>query len=76
MVPDGDHLPRGTWIGASVIGVHMNDGFYPKPDECDPFRFSRARTEPFLHGKKQEKENIALATTSEVFLAFGHGRHS
>lgn len=54
----------------------MNDRFYPKPDEYDLFRLSRARTEPFLHGKKQDMRRVALATTSDVFLAFGHGRHS
>lgn len=75
-LPDGHHLPRGTWIGASVIGVQTDDRFYPKPDVYDPFRFARARAQPFSKGEKQDTRNVALATSSDVFLAFGHGRHS
>ena len=75
-LPDGNHLPRGTWIGVSVIGVQTDDRFYSKPEEYDPFRFARARAEPLSPGEKQVTRNVALATSSDVFLAFGYGRHS
>lgn len=34
----------------------MDDRFYPKPDEYDLFRLSRARTEPFFAWQKARHE--------------------
>ncbi|KAL2054009.1 hypothetical protein ABVK25_005548 [Lepraria finkii] len=47
--------------------VHMDERFYPKPEEFDPFRFARMRTE----GDKPDSTE-----TYDIYLAFSYVRHS
>lgn len=85
-LPDGNHLPRGTWLGVSLAGITMDERYYPDPHTYDPLRFSRARAELSSKGEDPnsvsskavgEKPNGAyLATTEETFATFGFGRHA
>ena len=65
ILPDGKQVRRGTWIGAPVQAVHMDDRFYDRPDHYDPFRFARMTS---------ENNGLDATQTSETFLRWGHGR--
>ena len=69
-LPDGQFLPRGTWLAVAAVGVHRDEQTYEDPDEYRPFRFLSIDTET------QESKTMLVPVTSEKFLAFGHGRHS
>ncbi|KAB8277903.1 cytochrome P450 [Aspergillus minisclerotigenes] len=69
-LPDGQFLPRGTWLAVAAVGVHRDERAYEDPDEYRPFRFLSENTET------KEAKAMMVAVTSEKFLAFGHGRHS
>ncbi|KAE8160839.1 cytochrome P450 [Aspergillus tamarii] len=69
-LPDGQFLPRGSWLAVAAVGVHRDEQTYQNPDEYRPFRFLSIDTET------QESKTMLVPVTSEKFLAFGHGRHS
>ncbi|KAJ9648987.1 hypothetical protein H2199_000900 [Coniosporium tulheliwenetii] len=85
-LPDGQFVPQGTYLGLPFIPIHRDEEFYPGPDEFDPERFlehkpSIAILDPEKDGadradEKSVSKKQALATTSETFLAFSHGRHA
>ena len=64
-LPDGKKVPHGTWIGAPVQAVHMDNRFYEKPEQYDPFRFARVAS---------GSDRLDAAQTSDTFLRWGHGR--
>lgn len=66
-LPDGNHIPQGTWIAIPFQAVHMDERFYPKSEDFDPFRFARMRT---------EGDRLDSTQTSDTYLAFSYGRHS
>ena len=43
-LPDGAWMPYGSHIAAHVLGAHFVEG-HERPEEYDPFRFSRPREE-------------------------------
>lgn len=82
------HVPPGVSLCLPSHGVHRDPIYYQSPLEFQPFRFSAPR-EGFL--KQQPSGNsddstrqqtaldlktTSLVTTSDGFLAFGHGRHA
>ncbi|OOO08712.1 cytochrome P450 [Aspergillus oryzae] len=69
-LPDGQFLPRGTWLAVAAVGVHRDERTYEDPDEYRPFRLFSEDTET------KEAKAMLVPVTSEKFLAFGHGRHS
>lgn len=83
-LPSGHHLPKGAWVGSGTVGVQHDDRFYLKPEEYDPFRFARKRADAVNEVDMEKltdkasiyRKNQGLATTSDIYLAFGHGRHS
>ncbi|CZT52285.1 uncharacterized protein RSE6_13584 [Rhynchosporium secalis] len=52
VLPDGTQVPRGSWLGVPVLGLHMDDRFYPNARTYDPFRFARLKAER----AKEEKD--------------------
>ena len=62
LLPGGERVARGTWIGAPVQAVHMDDRFYNRPDEYDHFRFARM------------DDRVDATQSSDTFLRWGHGR--
>lgn len=68
-LPTGQHLPRGTWVGASTMDVNLDERFYSNPMQYDPRRFLSER-------QPTESQKIDRLTTTSTFLSFGAGRHS
>ena len=62
LLPGGERVARGTWVGAPVQAVHMDDRFYNSPDQYDPFRFARM------------DDRVDATQISDTFMRWGHGR--
>ncbi|KAJ4397182.1 hypothetical protein N0V93_001406 [Gnomoniopsis smithogilvyi] len=72
--PDGVHIPKGNYVVVPGYATLHNADLYPDPDEFKPFRFcepSPAGEDDVLARARQQ-----WATTSNEYLAFGHGRHA
>lgn len=44
-LPNGPHIPRGTWLGIALSGIQLDERYYPAAHTYDSFRFSRGRAE-------------------------------
>ena len=90
-MPDGHHLPRGTWIGVPAVGIHHDERFYHEPEIHDPFRFTRVSSKEAMSShytpgefssagvaikESKYRKPQGLSTTSDTYLAFGYGRHA
>lgn len=51
-------LPKGTPVNVSVLGLHMDEKYFPNPAKFDPERFS---------------EEAVAARHKFVYLPFGEG---
>ncbi|KAK9313382.1 cytochrome P450 [Lipomyces starkeyi] len=69
-LPNGVHLPYGTHIGIPQWAIHRDNDIYPNPEQFNPWRFSCENT------SAEWKKQNAMTTTSEIYLAFGHGRRT
>lgn len=67
--PDGHSLPRGTIVSFLSWPSHTDPEAHADPLSYDPFRFARQAAE---EGKKPP----SFVTTSQDYLAFGHGKHA
>jgi cytochrome P450 len=70
--PSGIHLPHGTLIAAHSHPLLREAELYEDPLEFKPFRFAERRHEEGVEYVKRARN--AFATTSNEYLAFGHGR--
>lgn len=70
-LPDGTHVARGTWLGVPVEAVHMDDKFYDRPEEYNPWRFARMSSEDVVGGDKVEATEV-----NEKFLGWSYGKHA
>ncbi|KAL2354368.1 cytochrome P450 [Cryomyces antarcticus] len=79
-LPSGQWVPQGTRVGAPIERIHHDERYYDHADAYEPLRFvekgekereGARTTEEYLKSKTQ-----ALVTTSDTFVAFGHGRHA
>ncbi|CZT12827.1 uncharacterized protein RCO7_10362 [Rhynchosporium graminicola] len=59
VLPDGTQVPRGSWLGVPVLGLHMDDRFYPNAQTYDPFRFARLKAE-----RAKEEKDIRIRLDS------------
>ena len=84
-LPDGSHVAKGAWLGIPQRNVHMNERFYSNPEEHKPFRFARSRQDSTLLDTDRDtlsdkasryRNNVALPVASDIFMAWGHGRHA
>ena len=90
-LPDGQKVPKGTWMAIPSVSVHYDDRFYPRAGQYEPFRFVPNVTEdpakvevatvagiPVEYDSTvlKQRKHQGLATASETYLAFGYGRHS
>ncbi|KAJ6578775.1 cytochrome P450, partial [Mycena vulgaris] len=73
-LPNGVVVPYNATVGVSMDGAHFDEAFYDRPNEFDPFRFSRPREEPTYAEKPRANED--LVTTSVSWLPFSHGIHA
>ncbi|KAL8737236.1 MAG: hypothetical protein Q9181_001890 [Wetmoreana brouardii] len=83
-LPDGTHIPQGGWLGIPVLGLHMDDRFYPNPGKYDPFRWAKLKMEREAAQNKEDSEgernrasikDYAGQPTS-TYVGFGYGRHA
>ena len=44
----GYHIPKGTHMGITIVGLHRNPKVWPNPLKFDPERWYVAHTPPFL----------------------------
>ncbi|KAH8883280.1 cytochrome P450 [Thozetella sp. PMI_491] len=81
-LPDGTPLPYGTWLGIPVLGVHMDERFYPNPHRFDPYRFipstPNTTVSTALDGQTEASvaHQLEAGRPSDIYFGFGHGRHS
>lgn len=83
---DGVHIPQGVKIVVAQKAIQTDPQWFPNSTEYDAFRFSRARENIATAAKEEgkqldtkevlEQKNQAVITTSDKFLAFGHGKHA
>ncbi|KZO94405.1 cytochrome P450 [Calocera viscosa TUFC12733] len=66
---DGTFVPRGAKVMLNLYGIHHDPELFDKPDEFDPWRYSRR-----VEAGESEASN-ALATASGEFLFWGGGSH-
>ena len=81
-LPDGTHIPRSSWIGIPVLGLHMDSRFYPNPQHYDPFRFSKLKQDrvssrrTVISTKAATVNDLDAGQPSKTYLGFGYGRHA
>lgn len=80
-LPSGQHVPKGTWLGAAIMGIHLDDRFYSDAKAYKPFRFIKksSGTNSFRMGDKSardsmEPEHQDQLNSNTPFLSFGAGR--
>jgi hypothetical protein len=71
-LPNGLHLPHGTTVGIPQLAIHRDPEFYPNPEEYQPWRFYQHSEAASAEKQRQNVSN--MTTTSDTYLAFGHGR--
>lgn len=77
-LPNGTHVPQGTWVGVPVLGIHRDERYYKNPDSYDPFRYIKLRNEREKHEGKDSKptNDLDAGKPSSTYLGFGYGRHA
>lgn len=84
-LPNGNRIPRGSWLGVAERSVHLDERFSSNVAQYEPFRFDRSAqqsvgfTSPSeaLSEKVSEcQKNATLPSTNAVFMAWGHGHHA
>lgn len=74
---NGLHLPKGSRVCISSHGLHNDESVYTDATRYDAFRYSRVLEQPAENETASPKPlSQSLAATSEVYLPFGHGKHS
>ncbi|EJT96541.1 cytochrome P450 [Dacryopinax primogenitus] len=66
---DGTKIPKGAHIAVNLWGVHRDPTIYERPDDFDPWRFSKK----IAAGENATRH--ALTTPSPEFLFWGGGAH-
>ncbi|KAF5003208.1 hypothetical protein FDECE_10226 [Fusarium decemcellulare] len=67
---DGHVIPKGVQVNVPNIHMQEDGTIYPKPQQFDAKRFLKLREQPGAESKHQ------FVTTSELHMAFGHGKHA
>ena len=67
---DGTTVPKGSFVTAPVLAIHMDNEKYEDALSFNPWRFSNIREED---GEGTKHQYVA---TSEDFLPFGYGKHA
>ncbi len=76
-LPDGQHIPYGTYLACPVAGVAGDERFYANADKFDPFRFLTEAVDEKTGTKTWTlKPNCQLTSPSDTFIGFGFGKHA
>ncbi|KAL1880592.1 hypothetical protein VTK73DRAFT_5397 [Phialemonium thermophilum] len=80
---EGWHAPYGATLMLDLADIHHDPDIYDRPEDYDAFRFARIREqfEARPPGERDPEEGLrvmkqGMVTTSDTYLAFGHGRHA
>jgi len=68
---DGTFIPKGTFLAAASLPIHLDDQHYANPEVFNPWRFATG-----FDGQSQTGGKEHLVKTSDHYLLFGHGRHA
>ncbi|PYI32539.1 putative cytochrome P450 [Aspergillus indologenus CBS 114.80] len=68
----GLHLPRGVRVCVPAHAIHRDPLNYADPLTFHPFRFCDSED----IAASDRKKALSIATTTDAFLVFGHGRHA
>jgi hypothetical protein len=67
-LPDGVHVPKGTWLGIPVEAIHRDETIYPDARSFDALRFARMSVEG------ESNKSLDAAETSDTYMFFSYGR--
>ncbi|ORY68968.1 cytochrome P450 [Pseudomassariella vexata] len=70
--PSGVHIPKGNVVFVPSYSVLYDDNIYPDAQTFKPFWWADQRTDESVEYVTRARN--AFATTSNEYLAFGHGR--
>lgn len=92
IAPEGLHnpeygwtLPPGAFVTVNLQGTHHDEEIYKDAMNYNPWRYSNPREAWEMKTAEEKKENeeegkrirgLGMVTTSDIHLAFGHGRHA
>ncbi|KAI0506203.1 cytochrome P450 [Xylaria bambusicola] len=68
MLPDGSHVPHGTWVGVPAEAIHTDDSIYPDAHTFDALRFANMRVE----GKPNR--SLESSEPNDTYFFFSYGR--
>lgn len=74
VTPSGVRIPRGATVVVPSYCVLQDSDVYPDAQTFRPFRFAQQRSDDSVEYVKRAAK--AFATTSNDYLAFGHGRNA
>ncbi len=77
-LPDGTHVPHGSWLACPAEALTRDERLYRDPDIFDPFRFLEevAGDANGARGSKYIlKPGSDVTVANDSFLYFGYGRH-
>ncbi|RWA12528.1 hypothetical protein EKO27_g2555 [Xylaria grammica] len=66
-LPDGAHVPQGTWVGIPVEAIHRDEAIYRNAREFDALRFARMR----VGGESNKSLNASETSDTYMFFSFG-----
>jgi cytochrome P450 len=81
----GLSLPYGSTVSVDAYGIMQDESKYSDAQKFDAFRFARQREQDDGSGSESgddkargtlQSKQLSCSSTSESFLAFGHGRHA
>ncbi|KAK4184334.1 cytochrome P450 [Podospora australis] len=72
--PSGVKIPKGCTVTVPSYAVLQDENVYDDAQEFKPFRFAELRKDESVGYIKRAQK--AFATTSNDYLAFGHGRNA
>jgi cytochrome P450 len=80
-LPDGTHVPMGTFLACPVAGITGDENVYAAADVFNPWRFldvveHAPDNAPMGKPSYALKCNCQLTSPSDSFLGFGFGRHA
>ncbi|TGJ83225.1 hypothetical protein E0Z10_g5549 [Xylaria hypoxylon] len=67
-LPDGAHVPQGTWLGIPIEAIHRDETIYPDARGFDALRFARMRVEG------ESNKSLDASEPSDRYMFFSYGR--
>ena len=75
-LPAGAHMPKGSWIGIPVLGIHRDERYYKDAADYQPYRFVHTRPKDDTEKRMTWEDEMQAAKPTTTYLGFGYGRHA